>query len=132
VGYTSLKGFVFDAAPLSLERPLLRRVGLHLSPSVIVYDGSVQGYALFLAAPVYLVPRGEGRPYGGLFAAPLVAGLVDRLPTTRRVLHVGAEVGWAWAFAERWRLSVGLWSLFKTSGFEASEGGLDLALGLWL
>jgi hypothetical protein len=131
-GYSSFKGLEYNATPLSLERALFDHVGLRLSPSVAVYDRSVQGYGLLLSVPVYLAARAEGRPYGGLYAAPLVAGLVDRLPTTRTALRAGAEAGWAWTFAERWRCSVGLWSLFKSSGLGASDGGLLLSLGLWL
>lgn len=131
-GYSTFKGLEFNATPLSLERALFDHVGLRLAPSVVVYDRSVQGYGLLLSVPVYLAARAEGRPYGGLYAAPLVAGLVDRLTTTRTALRAGAEAGWAWTFAERWRCSVGLWSLFKSSGFGASDGGLLLSLGLWL
>ncbi len=131
-GYSSFQGAVYDATPLSYERVLFRYGGLRLSPNVVVYEGSVQGYGLFLSVPLYLTPRREGRPYGGVYAGPLVAGLVDRLPKTRRMLRAGAEAGYAWTFAQRWRLSAGLWYLFSSAEVEPANGGLNLAFGLWL
>lgn len=131
-GYSSFQGVVYNAAPLSYEHAVASRGGLRLSSSVVVYDGTVQGYGLMLGVPLYLGAAAPGRPYGGLYAAPLVAALVDRLPRTRSTLRPGAEVGYAWTFAQRWRFSVALWSVFKPAGFDASAGGLALALGMWL
>lgn len=131
-GYSSFKGVVYNAAPLSYEHAVFSRGGVRLSSSVAVYDDTVQGYGLVLGVPLYLGASAPGRPYGGLYAAPLVAALVDRLPRTRSTLRPGAEVGYAWTFAQRWRFSVGLWSVFKPAGFDSSAGGLVLALGMWL
>lgn len=131
-GYSSFKGVVYNAAPLSYEHAVFSRGGLRLSSSVVVSDDTVQGDGLILGVPLYLGASAPGRPYGGLYAAPLVAALVDRLPSTRSALRAGAEVGYAWTFAERWRFSVALWSVFKPAGFDSSAGGLVLALGMWL
>jgi hypothetical protein len=131
-GYSSFQGVIYNAAPLSYEHAVFSRGGLRLSSSVVAYDDAVQGYGLILGVPLYLGASAPGRPYGGLYAAPLVAALVDRLPRTRSTLRPGAEVGYAWTFAQRWRFSVGLWSVFKPAGFDSSAGGLVLALGMWL
>lgn len=57
--YSSFKGLEYNAMPLSLERALFDHVGLRLSPSVVVYGRSVQGYGLLLSVPVYLAARAE-------------------------------------------------------------------------
>lgn len=131
-GYSSVDGLVYEALPVSFERCVFGRWGLRLSPTMVAYRGAVQGYGLIVAMPVYSSARSDERPYGGAYAAPLIAGLVDRLPTSRRMLLGGAEGGYAWTLAERWRLSVGLWYLFDANGFVGSAGGLTLALGRWL
>lgn len=131
-GYSSLDGIVYNAAPLSYEYVPFRRAGLRLTSSVVVYRGTVQGYGLLLGVPLYLRAPRPGYPPGGLYAAPLVAALVDRLPRTRGAVRAGAEVGYARTFAERWRFSVGLWSVLGSAGFGSSTGGLVLALGAWL
>lgn len=131
-GYSSIHGVIWQATPLSYERALFRHGGLRVSPTAIVYGGELQGYGLLLGLPLYLRGSRADAAYGGAYAAPLVAALVDRLPDQRRTVRGGVEAGWAWALAPRWRLSAGAWALFDASGLDASGGGLTIALGLWL
>jgi hypothetical protein len=131
-GYSSANGVMYDALPLLYERAMFGRVGLRLAPTMIVYWGAVQEYGLVVALPVYSSPRRADRPYGGAYAAPLLAGAVDRLPRTRRAVLGGAEGGYAWSFSEQWRFSVGLWYLLGSSGIDGPAGGITLALGRWL
>ncbi|MGB8931009.1 MAG: hypothetical protein WCC48_07135 [Anaeromyxobacteraceae bacterium] len=131
-GYSSIDGVIWQAAPVSYERALFGHAGLRLSPTAVMYGRKLQGYGLVVGLPLYLRVSRAGAAYGGAYAAPLVAALVDLVPDERRTIRGGVEAGWAWSMGARWRLAAGVWTLFDTSGFEASAGGLTVALGLWL
>lgn len=131
VGYSSIEGVIYNYTPIAFEVAIHDRMGLRFVPLALYYESDFQAYNLSVSAPLYF-GRGKGRrPYSGLYAGPLIVGMVDRLPTRRSAVRGGFDVGYSWPIKSGMQFSLGYWQVFKALDFESGGAGLTISLGYW-